>query len=139
MSGSNRRHTWRRARRALLQVLFEMDAVGHSLEGSLCWVAEQSPLDEKGDAFVRQLAQEVAAHSKELDEEIQRHAPSWPVAQLAVVDRNILRIAIYEMRIGKEVSVQVAINEAVELAKHFGGESSPRFVNGVLGTVAATM
>ena len=129
----------RRARRALLQVLYEVDTVGHSLEESLGWVTEQAPLDENSSSFIRHLAEEVITQSNDLDVEIQRYAQNWPVEQLSPVDRNILRIAIYEVKCGKEVPLQVAINEAVELAKRFGGESSPRFINGVLGAVAESM
>jgi len=127
----------RKARRALLQVLYEVDTSGHALDNSLQWVLEQAHLGEQSDAFVRQLAHQVVAHYKELDDEIQRHAPSWPVEQLPVVDRNILRIAIYEVKLSKETPPKVAINEAVELAKHFSSESSRRFVNGVLGALMA--
>ena len=137
MSGIERRHVRRNARRALLQVLYEVDASGHALDGSLHWVLEQAHLGKESDAFVHQLAHQVLAYRKELDEEIHRHAPIWPVEQLPVVDRNILRIAIYELKHSEETPPRVAINEAVELAKHFGGEGSPRFVNGVLGALMA--
>ena len=137
MSGSGWAHVRRKARRALLQVLYEVDASGHALDNSLQWVLEQAHLGEQSDAFVRQLAHQVVAHLKELDDEIQHHAPIWPVEQLPVVDRNILRIAIYEVKLSKETPPKVAINEAVELAKHFGSESSRRFVNGVLGALMA--
>ena len=120
-----------------MQVLYEVDASGHGLEASLRWVCQRARLDKKGNAFVREVAHHVIAHSKMLDDEIQRSAPNWPLAQLPVVDRNILRIAIYEIKVSKDVSLQIAINEAVELAKHFGGEGSPRFVNGALGAVAS--
>ncbi len=129
----------RKARRVLLQVLYEVDTVGHSLEESFGWVTEQAHLDKNNSSFIRHLAEEVIAQRDDLDVEIQRYAQSWPVEQLSPVDRNILRIAIYEVKRGKEVPLQVAINEAVELAKRFGGESSPRFVNGVLGAVAESM
>ena len=137
MSGSGWAYVRRKARRALLQVLYEVDASGHALDNSLQWVLEQAHLGEQSDAFVRQLAHQVVAHLKELDDEIQRHAPIWPVEQLPVVDRNILRIAIYEVKLSKETPPKVAINEAVELAKHFSSESSRRFVNGVLGALMA--
>ena len=129
----------RKARRALLQVLYEVDTSGHSLEESLGWVTEQAHLDKNGSSFIRHLAEEVIAQRDDLDIEIQRYAQSWPVEQLSPVDRNILRIAIYEVKHGQGVPLQVAINEAVELAKRFGGESSPRFINGVLGAVAESM
>ena len=71
--------------------------------------------------------------SPTIDEVIRRHAPAWPLDQVSAVDRNILRIALYELRPGSPTPPKVAINEAVELAKEFGGEGSSRFVNGVLG------
>ncbi|MEE8442123.1 MAG: transcription antitermination factor NusB [Dehalococcoidia bacterium] len=138
MSVSSRGGVRRKARRALLQVLYEVDASGHTLDDSLQWVTEQARLGEEGAAFVHELACQILAHYEELDEEIRRHAPSWPVEQLPVVDRNILRIAIFEVKFSKETPPKVAINEAVELAKHFSGESSRRFVNGVLGAIAAS-
>ena len=76
------------------------------------------------------------APKQEIDEVIRQKAPAWPLEQVAVVDRNILRLAIYEILIDNRVPVRAAINEAVELAKSFGGESSPKFVNGVLGSVS---
>jgi len=79
----------------------------------------------------------VLKHRVKLDEMIQHYAPEWPVDQMAVVDRNVLRIAIYEFYISKLTPTKVAINEAVELAKLFGSDSAPRFINGVLGAVAA--
>ena len=137
MSGSARRPTRRKARRVLLQVLYEVDSTGHNLEDSLRWAFQETTLDKKSSVFIQDLAYKVIAASKELDEIIQQYAPNWPISQLSAVDRNILRLAIYEMNMSQQVSVQIAINEAVELAKRFGGESTPRFVNGVLGSVAA--
>ena len=139
MNGSGKRFMRRKARRALLQVLYEVDTSGHSIDESLSWVTEQARLDRNSSSFIRHLAEEVIAQRDDLDIEIQRYAQSWPVEQLSPVDRNILRIAIYEVKRGKEVPLQVAINEAVELAKRFGGEGSPRFINGVLGAVAESM
>ena len=139
MNGNGKRSKRRKARRVLLQVLYEVDTAGHSIEESLGWLTEQAHLDKNSGSFIRHLAEEVIAQRDDLDIEIQRYAQSWPVEQLSPVDRNILRIAIYEVKRGKGVPLQVAINEAVELAKRFGGESSPRFVNGVLGAVAESM
>ena len=135
MSISDRRHIRRKARRTLLQVLYEVDASEHALDDSLRWVLEQARLDEHGRTFVCQLARKVVAHRIELDKQIQRYASDWPVEQLSVIDRNILRIAIYEVELEQETPPKVAINEAVELAKYFGSEGSQRFVNGVLGTL----
>jgi transcription antitermination protein NusB len=88
-------------------------------------------------AFVRNLVQGVLTNRPNIDNIIEKAAPEWPIQQVAIVDRNILRIGLYELLFGnhKEVPPKVAINEAIELAKTFGGENSGRFVNGVLGTV----
>ena len=125
----------RRARAVTLQVLFELDVTQHMPEDVLEWALGESPLPVAGEEFVRTLVTEVWGHREELDLSIQRFAPAWPLDQLAVVDRNLLRLAIYEITMDKQASPKVAINEAIELAKLFGGDSSPRFVNGVLGSV----
>ena len=138
MKGASRQRLRRRARRALLQVLYEVDASEHSLEDSLRWVLEHPSLDEEGVAFVQTTARSILGNRERIDREIERYAPAWPISQLPVVDRNILRIAIYEVTLAQETPPKVAINEAVELAKHFGSESLPRFVNGVLGALMAT-
>ncbi|GAB4481304.1 MAG: transcription antitermination factor NusB [Anaerolineae bacterium] len=97
---------------------------------------EAYPLDEQGEAFVREVVLGVLEHRPHLDGQIHLHAPDWPVEQMAIIDRNILRIAIYELTISHSVPLKVAINEAVELAKIFGSDSAPRFINGVLGSLA---
>lgn len=94
-------------------------------------------LDEKSSEFVHQIVQGVLPIVKELDQFIAEHAPEWPLEQVAVVDRNILRIALWELAVSDTIPIKVAINEAVELAKMFGSDSSPRFVNGVLGSLAS--
>ncbi len=86
-------------------------------------------------AFIFDLIKGVTDHIKEIDEIIVKTAPEWPLDQITVIDRNILRIGIYELKFAHEVPPKVAINEAVELGKAFGGESSGKFVNGVLGTL----
>jgi len=139
MKATGRQRTRRMARRALLQVLYEVDSSGHSVEDSLSWVMEQLSLDEASVAFVKAITNGVVQHRQELDGEIHRYAPTWPVSQLPVVDRNILRIAIYEILMSQETPPKVAINEAVELAKQFGRENLSSFVNGVLGTVMQTV
>ena len=98
-------------------------------------MADES-LTAAGEEFARALVTGVQEHRAELDDMIQRHAPEWPVDQMAVIDRNVLRIAIYEFHIAHFTPLKVAINEAVELAKTFGSDSAPRFVNGVLGALA---
>ena len=139
MKSTDVQRTRRVARRALLQVLYEMDSSSHSLDDSLDWVMEGLSLDAENIAFVEGVALGVVQHRQFLDKEIRRYAPMWPVAQLHSVDRNILRIAIFEMLMLEETLPKVAINEAVELAKQFGGENLPPFVNGVLGAAMQTI
>jgi N utilization substance protein B len=86
-------------------------------------------------AFIFDLIQGVEKHITEIDDIIVKTAPEWPLEQITVIDRNILRLGIYELMFAKEVPPKVAINEAVELGKAFGGESSGKFINGVLGTL----
>ena len=126
----------RRSRILALQALYEIDTTHHPVRTVLDQRLAEDPLPDEGEAFARELITGVMQHQAELDELIQRYAPEWPVDQMAVVDRNVLRIAIYEFYISKMTPVKVAINEAVELAKLFGSDSAPRFVNGVLGTLA---
>src|SRR6202012_6064889 len=84
--------------------------------------------------FIEELVRGVSKHAKELDDELRPLAPEWPIEQIARMDRVILRIGLYELTYEKDVPPKVVINEAVELAKAFGGENSSKFVNGVLGT-----
>ena len=125
----------RKARTAALQVLYQVDLVGHPPEESLDWLMGQGSADQDVAAFAHHLIQGVLQHRQEVDSIISKYAPSWPVEQLPAVDRGILRIAIYELLIDSGTPHKVAINEAVELAKTFGGENSPKFINGVLGSV----
>ena len=127
----------RRARVLALQALYEIDSAHHPVGTVLDQRLTEDPLPEEGQVFARELLTGVIQHQVELDELIQHYAPEWPVDQMAVIDRNVLRIAIYEFFIGKLTPTKVAINEAVELAKLFGSDSAPRFVNGVLGSLAA--
>ena len=127
----------RRARILALQALYEIDSTHHPAGTVLDQRLTEDPLTEEGQVFARELLTGVIQHQVELDELIQRYAPEWPVDQMAVIDRNVLRIAIYEFFISKLTPTKVAINEAVELAKLFGSDSAPRFVNGVLGALAA--
>ena len=126
----------RRARILALQALYEIDSTHHPVGTVLDQRLTEDPLTEEGQVFARELLTGVIQHRVELDELIQHYAPEWPVDQMAVIDRNILRIAIYEFHLDKLTPTKVAINEAVELAKLFGSDSAPRFINGVLGAVA---
>jgi len=91
--------------------------------------------------FMNKLAEGTLQHQPQIDKIIEKSAPEWPLEQITIVDRNVLRIGIFELLFGdkKEVPPKVAINEAIELAKNYGGESSGRFVNGVLGTIYREM
>lgn len=84
--------------------------------------------------FIEELVKGVAKHQKELDDELRPLAPEWPIEQIARMDRVVLRMGLYELTYEKDVPPKVVINEAVELAKAFGGDNSSKFVNGVLGT-----
>ena len=126
----------RRARALALQALYEVDSVGHDVEGVLSRLLDETRLSEENSAFVRELVIGVLQNKEKIDLDIQSFAPAWPVEQISVVDRNILRLAIFEILLDNKVPVKVAINEAVELAKMFGSDNSPKFVNGVLGAIS---
>ncbi len=128
----------RKARIAALKILFEVDSVRHPPDQIMDRLLEESPLPEGTVDFARHLVDGVLDNRLRLDEVIRKNAPAWPLEQVAAVDRTILRLAIFEIVIDNMVPMRAAINEAVELAKEFGGEASPKFVNGVLGSVAAT-
>ncbi len=128
--------TRRRARRVALEVLYEVDIAGHPPGEVLQQRLEANPMDHAGSDFAATLVQGVIRYMDGMDVLIARYAPEWPLEQMAVIDRNILRIAIFEFLASNETPVKVAINEAVELAKTYGSDSAPRFVNGVLGTLA---
>jgi len=125
-----------KARSIALQVLFEIDLVNHPMGVALKYRLEDANLDERLSEFVRKIVQGVWPIYQQLDEFIAEHAPEWPLDQVATIDRNILRIALWEFAVNGETPIKVAINEAVELAKAYGSDSSPRFVNGVLGSLA---
>lgn len=126
----------RRARALVLQALYEIDSSGHGEEEVLAVLLADEGLSPENNAFVRGLVSGVTKNRGELDEKIKNFAPAWPIDQLSIIDRNILRLAIYELLIDNRVPVKVAINEAVELAKGFGSDNSARFVNGVLSSVS---
>ena len=125
----------RQARIAALQALFEIDSVHHPADAVLQQRFNDLRLPSDGQEFARFIVQGVLAHQKRLDEMIITYAPEWPIDQMAIIDRNILRIALFEFIIDQGTPPKVAINEAVDLAKAFGSDSSQRFVNGVLGTL----
>ena len=127
----------RRARSVALKALYEIDTTSHAPGTVLAQRLAEEPLTPEGEAFMRQLVTGVLQHRAALDTMIERYAPEWPLDQMAVVDRNVLRIAIYEFNIARITPLKVAINEAIEMAKTYGADSAPRFVNGVLGSLVA--
>lgn len=127
-----------------MQSLYEWDFRGRSksaLDEILARNTREFAPGLPDNKFVLDLANTVAAKIDSVDKIIERCAPEWPIDQITIVDRNVLRIGICELLYGNkdEVPPKVAINEAIELAKTFGGESSGRFVNGVLGTIYKEM
>jgi len=129
----------RRGRELALQSLYEGDLVGHDPLAVLDRViADEELADTKVDLHARRLVAGVTRERAAIDHEISRAAPAWPIEQMPAVDKNLLRLAIYEVLFDNgQVPMKAAINEAVEIAKRFGSESSSRFVNGVLGTVVS--
>jgi len=127
----------RKARVLVLQALYEADAVGHDAQLALNRLLDEAGLSEENVGFARDLVQGVVSHKSEIDKHVGNFAPAWPVSQIPVIDRNILRLAIFEILIDNRTPVKVGINEAIELAKAFGSDSSPKFINGVLGSVSA--
>ena len=128
----------RRARSLAFRTLYEVDMSGHRPVDVLQRLASELHVDSSVVASARDLVTGVARHRANIDGRIARLAPAWPLGQMSAIDRNILRLGIFEvMHNSTTIPVGVAINEAVELAKLYGSENSPRFVNGVLGRVAS--
>ena len=120
-----------------LQSLFATDIKGTRDDASLEWLVAEDSLPANTASFAQALLLGVNDNRHTLDELIHKYAPAWPVNQLSLVDRNILRIALFELLFTPKVPRKTAINEAVELTKAFGSDSSARFVNGVLGSAMA--
>jgi N utilization substance protein B len=129
--------TRRRAREVALQALYEMDIAGHEPTPALERLIENAHLDDEYAALARKLLSGVIERLDQLDAIIEQTAPMWPAEQLSAVDRNILRIAIREFLVDNLTPTGAAINEAVELAKRYGSDSSGKFVNGVLGSLGS--
>jgi|SRR3990172_1996497 len=127
----------RKARGLALQALYEIDLTGHGATEVVQRLLKDEKVSEDNTSFIHELIEGVTRNKEKLDEQIRNFAPAWPLEQIPPIDRNILRLAIFEVLIDNKVPLKVAINEAVELAKTFGAEASPKFVNGVLGSVSA--
>ena len=125
-----------RARSLALQALYEIDLVGHLPEEVIKERLNDSALEPSLNDFACKIVNGVFPLIKILDQFIAQHAPEWPLDQVAIIDRNIIRIALWEFAVSGQTPLKVAINEAVELSKVYGSDSTPRFVNGVLGSLA---
>jgi N utilization substance protein B len=125
-----------KAREVALQVLYEIDSVKHSAAEALGYNLARVEVSEETGQFAHELVDGVIQFRDQLDQNIKDFAPAWPLDQISLVDRNVLRLAIFEILHENKLPVKVAINEAVELAKTFGSNNSSRFVNGVLGSVS---
>ncbi len=128
--------TRHKARTLALQALYEVDSVTRQPEAVVERLLSQVKFTAANSDFVRDLVNGTLKNRNEIDQHIKKLAPAWPLDQMALIDRNILRLAIYEILFDNKVPVKVAVNEAVELAKAFGSGSSAKFVNGVLGSVS---
>jgi len=128
------------SRSAIIQTLYELDFNNFTQKDYL--VLLENNLNEfwpviKDQEFSKKLLKGIMEYKEKIDKLIEKYAPEWPISKINLVDRNILRLGIYELLYGdsQEVPPKVAINEAIELAKEFSGETSGRFINGVLGSI----
>jgi len=128
--------TRHKARMLTLQALYEVDSVARNPQAVVDRLLSENKLSAENNEFVRGLVNGTVNNREEIDKHIKKLAPAWPLDQLALIDRNILRLAIFEILFDNKVPVKVAVNEAVELAKTFGSGSSAKFINGVLGSVS---
>jgi N utilization substance protein B len=125
----------RKARIAALQGLYELDCTRHKAEETSARLRAGETLTQEALDFSEELVKGVLQHKSELDALIKKFASAFPLEQMSIVDRNILRLAIFEILFGDKTPLKVAINEAIELAKDFGSDSSPRLINGILGSI----
>ena len=127
----------RKARIVALQTLYEIDCSAHKPKKVVARLLQEKALPDEAADFSQRLVTGVLQNKRDIDDMIRKFAPAFPVEQIAPIDRNVLRLAIFEVLFDNKVPVRAAINEAVELAKSFGGDASPKFINGVLGSVVA--
>lgn len=126
------------ARTLAMQALYQWDFNGQkkdALPDIVKGIFEEFAKDFNDDGFVDALIRGVVSNMEDIDAYISKYAPEWPINQITIIDRNILRIGCYELLFDENIPPKVAINEAIEIAKSFGGESSGKFVNGVLGAI----
>jgi N utilization substance protein B len=130
------------ARTIAMQSLYQWDFLGQPQTGLpeiIAFNRREFAPDFDDGGFVQELLDGVIARREEIDAIITQFAPNWPIESITLVDRNILRMGVHELKFSPSVPSKVAINEAIELAKSFGGESSGKFVNGVLGAIYKDM
>ena len=125
----------RQSRILVLQALYENDKTKHNPHSVIDRLVEVAPELEPSKPYAVELIANIICNIGQIDDTISKYAKAWPVSQMPSVDKNILRIAIQEIKLDKQIPEKVAINEAIEIAKLFGTESSPKFINGVLGTI----
>jgi N utilization substance protein B len=130
----------RKIRATALQVLYEVDLTNHDVKTALLHLCGATKISTDARRKAGETANGVLLLRERIDKQISQHAPQWPIEQLSPIDRNILRMAIYEIKYDKNAApLKVVINEAVELAKAFGADGSSRFVNGVLSSVVKSV
>ena len=125
----------RQSRILALQALFENDKTKHNPHLIVARLIEVTSELEHSKSYATELITNIICHMGQIDDIISKYAKAWPVSQMPSVDKNILRIAIQEIILDKQIPEKVAINEAIEIAKLYGTEKSPKFINGVLGTL----
>ena len=126
----------RKAREAALQVLYQIEMTGSPAESAISLFWREHPAVEEVQKFAQELVEGTLRSQKEIDQLLERHSTHWRLSRMAVVDRNLLRMAIFELLYGRDVPVSVTLNEAIEIAKKFGTEESAPFINGVLDPLA---
>ncbi len=135
MTNERALHERIKARGVILQALYEIDCADHDVEDVLNHTLAALDFSDDNKLFIKTIVRGIRKNIYAIDDEISKYAPAWPIDQIALVDRNILRIAAFEMLYQKDVPSGVIINEAVELAKAFGADNAPRFINGVLSSM----
>ena len=135
MTNERALHERIKARGVILQALYEIDCADHDVEDVLNHLLTALEFSDENKLFIKTIVRGIRKNIYAIDDEISKYAPAWPIDQIALVDRNILRIAAFEMLYQKDVPSGVIINEAVELAKAFGADNAPRFINGVLSSM----
>jgi len=128
----------RKAREYALQVLYQRDVAGDAPSGTLndYWRQQEEPVEETVRAFCGKLVEGVHEHRGDIDEMIGKYSTNWKLTRMAAVDKNILRLAIFELLFCPDIPAKVTLNEAVEIAKRYGTAESGAFVNGILDNVA---